>query len=91
QFTRTKHFLPYGPFLAGGALVVMFCWRSIWMFEIALAESRARDDRVATFALRRLFGDPVSLVSLLAAIVGGTILLLGLLRIYRMLPIGKPA
>jgi len=89
QFTRPRHFLPYGPFLAGAALVVMFCWKSIWMFEVALAASRARDDRVSTFALRRLFGDPVALVSLLAAILGGTIVLLGLLRLYRMLPIGK--
>ena len=89
QFTRTRHFLPYGPFLAGAGLVVMFCWKSIWMFEVALAASKARDDRVATFALRRLFGDPIALVSLLAAILGGTIVLLGLLRIYRMLPIGR--
>lgn len=91
QFTRTRRFLPFGPFLAGGAFVVMLWWKSIWMFEMALAETRARDDRVATFALRRLFGDPVALTALAAAILGGTIILLGLLRLYRQLPIGKPA
>jgi leader peptidase (prepilin peptidase)/N-methyltransferase len=91
QFTRTRRFLPFGPFLAGGAIVVMFFWKSIWMLEFSLAQTTARDDRLSTFALRRLFGDPLSLAGLLGAVLGGTMLLLGLLRLYRMLPIGKPA
>lgn len=81
--------LPYGPFLALGALIVLFGWRWIWMFELALARATAADDRVATFAVRRFFGDPVALALVTGIAVGGLTLLLGLLRLYQMIPVKK--
>jgi hypothetical protein len=38
------------------------------------------------FAVRRLFGDWVSLAALLGIMVFGLVLLLGLGRLYRMIP-----
>ncbi|AMV19679.1 prepilin peptidase [Planctomyces sp. SH-PL14] len=87
QLRGGARFLPYGPFLAGGALVVMFFWKAIWMFEVVLAPTQARDDRFSTFAVRRIFGDPIILLGLFGAVIGGTLILLGLLRLYRALPV----
>jgi leader peptidase (prepilin peptidase)/N-methyltransferase len=81
-----KTYLPYGPYLAAGSLIVMFAWRWIWMFEFRLYEGAGPDDREGMFAVRRLFGDWVSLAALLGIMVFGLVLLLGLGRLYRMIP-----
>jgi len=77
--------LPYGPFLAGGVLIVLFCWQRIWMIEIGFS-SHGVQNRATTFALRRFFGDPVALVLVFGLSLGLLVGLLGLLRIYRALP-----
>ncbi len=83
--------VPYGPFLAAGAVVVLFTWKWIWMFEfdISMNSNPAIDDRMTRFAVRRLFGDWVLLVSLLGVALGGTALLMGLLRWFRSVEV-KP-
>lgn len=74
--------LPYGPFLAAGAVAVLFAWRWILMLEISLSGVPGADPR-QNFALRRFLGDPL----LLGLVLGGACLLmlfmLGLLRWYR--------
>lgn len=74
--------LPYGPFLAAGALTTLFAWRPIWMLEVPL--TLAPDpDRDSIFAIRRFFGDWVSL--LVAGCLTGVLFvtLLSLLRLYK--------
>lgn len=83
---RSNHpALPYGPFLALAAILVLFSWRFIWMAEFSLGTQGERD-RAATFAVRRFFGDPVALLLIAALSVGLLLLLLGLLRLYHMVP-----
>lgn len=76
--------LPYGPFLALGAIVVLFAWRPIWMSEISLTLD-SQPGRDSIFALRRFFGDWLSLAAtfLLAGVL--FVCLLGLLRLYKSL------
>lgn len=83
--------VPYGPFLALGAIVVMFAWRWIWMFEIEIgtAGPLGVDDRMTTFAVRRLFGDWVLLLGLSVVSIGGTAGLMGLMRLFWTLPIER--
>lgn len=81
--------LPYGPFLAAGALVVLGFWRSIWMLEIGLGWGMAAGDRASTFALRRLFGDPVALATVCGIALVSLLGLLGLIRLYRTIPVGS--
>jgi leader peptidase (prepilin peptidase) / N-methyltransferase len=82
-----KSYIPYGPYLAAGALIVVFGWRWIWMFEFRLSEAAGPDDREGIFAIRRLFGDWLSLLALAGIMLFGLILLLGLGRLYRMIPV----
>lgn len=82
-----KSYIPYGPYLAAGALIVVFGWQWIWMFEFRLSEAAGPDDREGVFAVRRLFGDWLSLLALAAIMLFGLILLLGLGRLYRMIPV----
>ncbi len=84
-----KNYIPYGPYLGLSALLVMFTWRWIWMLEFGLHEGALATDRTATFALRRLFGDWLSLVVIAAATVLGLVLLLGLSRLYRRIPVDR--
>lgn len=81
--------LPYGPFLAVAALIVLFCWQWIWMAEFSLTRSTIAS-RASTFAVRRLFGDPLALLLIAGIALGGTVLLLGLLRVYKSLPTKRP-
>src|SRR5690606_15264092 len=81
-----KSYIPYGPYLAAGALIVMFGWRWIWMFEFRLSEAAGPDASQGVFAVRRLSGDWLCLLALAAIMLFGLILLLGLGRLYRMIP-----
>lgn len=81
-----KSYIPYGPYLAAGSLIVMFAWRWIWTFELKLYEGAEANDRAGVFSVRRLFGDWPSLVALLGILVVSLVLLLGLSRLYRKIP-----
>lgn len=84
-----RNHIPYGPYLSLATIIVMFSWRWIWMFELGLTEHATRDDRLATFALRRLFGDWLSLLAIVAITVIGLVLLLGLSRLYQLIPVDR--
>lgn len=83
--------VPYGPFLALGAILVMFTWRWIWMFEvdIGLTEVAGPDDRATSFAVRRMFGDWVLLLGLALIAIGGTAGLMGLIRVFWSIPLER--
>jgi leader peptidase (prepilin peptidase)/N-methyltransferase len=85
-FSR-KSYIPFGPYLSLAALIVMFNWRRIWKFEIPLGGRS--EDRLTTFAVRRLFGDWQSLLIMAAAILVGLILLLVLRRLYKAIPVTR--
>ena len=75
-----KRFIPFGPYLALATLVVLFTWRWIWGFEIEWRPG-------TTVAVREFFGDWPALLILAAIGVGLLVLLLGLLRLYRAIPV----
>jgi len=77
--------LPYGPFLALGAITVLFTWKFIWMAEFSLTDG-AVQNRETTFAVRRFFGDPIGMLIVAGMSFGLFVLLIGLLRIYKSLP-----
>lgn len=81
--------VPYGPFLALAAVIVMFAWRWIWMFEVEMSTSEdlGHDDRATAFAVRRLFGDWALLAGLFATAIGGTAFLMGLIRLFWSIPL----
>jgi len=87
RMLTNRPFVPYGPFLATAAMLVLLGWRWIWLFP--------HDAPRRGFAVRNLFGDAVSL-----AILGGSALaafcgLLAIVRLYGSIPVrgrrlGKP-
>jgi len=85
--------VPYGPFLALGAIIVMFTWRWIWMFEIDISTTGpgAIEDRATSFAVRRMFGDGMLLAGLSVVAFGGTAGLMSLMRLFWTLPIPRHA
>lgn len=76
--------LPYGPFLAAGAVTTLACWKWIWMLEIPLTAT-PNPPREAVFAIRRFFGDWMSLLATVGLAVTLLASLLLLLRIYKSL------
>ncbi len=75
KLMTNKPYVPYGPFLSAATVLVLFTWHWIWTWET-----------VEWFNLRRMLGDGPS-IAILAAMVFGTLaVLLGLLRLYRMIP-----
>lgn len=91
QRVAGRSYLPYGPFLALAAVVVLFCWRKIWMFEVVIAAAPRPGERETTFVLRRLFGDGPGLAILAGLLAGGTIIMLGAWRLYAMIPVRSRA
>ena len=85
--------VPYGPFLALGAIITMFTWRWIWMFEIDISTTGpgAIEDRATSFAVRRMFGDGMLLAGLCVVAFGGTAGLMSLMRLFWTLPIPRHA
>lgn len=82
RLSTGRRFVPFGPYLAAATVVVLFSWRWLWNLQIPWAPSGA-------VSVRRLFGDWPSL-----AILGGTafaalVLLLGLIRLYRSVPVDR--
>lgn len=75
RLLTNRPYLPFGPYLSLGTLVVLLSWQQLWMFEIS-----------NEFSIRRLFGDGPGLAILGGASFFALIVLLGGLRIYRMVP-----
>jgi leader peptidase (prepilin peptidase)/N-methyltransferase len=63
-----RTYIPYGPFLAAAAVIVLCSWRWIWEFESRLG-SAFGDDRKPTFSVRRLFGDPAMLLGIAGVVI----------------------
>ena len=84
-----KPYLPYGPFLCLAAYAVLMTWRRIWMFELQLSMIPGDVDRVSTFAIRRLFGDWVSLLLIACVTLAVLMVVLFLRRVYRNMPVKR--
>ncbi|MGH7201215.1 MAG: prepilin peptidase [Planctomycetaceae bacterium] len=82
RLTTRRRFVPFGPYLAAATVVVLFSWRWLWMFEFPWTAQQ-------TFSVRRLFGDWQSLVILAGIALAAFVVLLGLLRLYRGIPVPK--
>ncbi|MBI1310712.1 prepilin peptidase [bacterium] len=75
RFTTNKSYVPYGPYLAMGALLTLLGWRWLWTLELA-----------HVFSVCRLFGDPTGLAMLAGIALAGFIVLLGGVRLFRAIP-----
>ena len=80
-----KPYVPYGPYLSAAAIVVLFTWRWLWMFELKSGEWSRED----VFAIRNLFGDGIALAMIAGIALAALSILLGLLRLYRQFRIGR--
>lgn len=76
-------FVPYGPYLSAATLVVLFGWKWIWTLTISTSEGEI-------LSVRKMYGDLVGLGILGGIAIGALVLLLGLLRIYRSVPVTRP-
>ena len=72
-----RPYIPYGPFLAFGAVAVLFTWRWLWTFEVGLGSAINRENRQARFRLRDVFGDPWLMLGVSAVMVVALVLMLG--------------
>ena len=75
-------FVPYGPFLSSSTLAVLFFWRSIWTFRFHWSDRDA-------FSVSKIFSDALGLAILLGIAFATLVLLLGIIRLYRNIPV-KP-
>jgi leader peptidase (prepilin peptidase)/N-methyltransferase len=76
-----RRFIPFGPYLAAATVIVLFAWRWLWMLEFPWAGE--------TISMRRLFGDWPSLAILGGSAIAAMVLLLGLIRLYRAIPVDR--
>ena len=67
--TTRKTELPYGPYLAAAALLILYAWKWLWIPS------------------RNVFSDPQALGILFAVLAAGLVVLLGLIRLYRLIPV----
>lgn len=72
-----RPYIPYGPFLAFGAIAVLFTWRWLWLFEVSLGTTFNTNDRRSRFRLRDVFGDPWLMAGIAAVVVVALALMLG--------------
>lgn len=84
-------FVPYGPYLAGGAYLTLLLWPRIWMLEIPLSPAVAGVARIPVFSVRELFGDPVVLGSIAGGSLAALGILLGGIRLLKNLPLRNAA
>ncbi len=75
RLTTNKSYVPYGPYLAAGAVLTLLGWRWIWTLEMA-----------NVFSVRRLFGDPAGLAILAGIAFVSFVGLLGAVRLFRAIP-----
>lgn len=86
---HAKSYLPYGPLLCLATYIVLLTWRRVWKFELQLSGDSPIGDRVNTFAVRRLFGDWVSLLLIAGVTLIALLVVLFLRRLYRNLPVNR--
>jgi leader peptidase (prepilin peptidase) / N-methyltransferase len=79
-----RTYIPYGPYLAFGAVAVLFSWRWLWMLELGLGSMVNPNDRRARFRLRDVFGD----VWLMAGIAGAVTVALAAMLLLRRWAMG---
>ncbi|MCA8992993.1 MAG: prepilin peptidase [Planctomycetaceae bacterium] len=77
--------IPYGPFLAGGVVLVLFFWGDIQTFKLNLTSADTNDPR-QVFELRRFLGDAVALATVAGGSLTLLVVLLGGLRWYKSGP-----
>ena len=70
-----KSYIPYGPYLAAGAVLTLLGWRWLWTLEVA-----------DVFSVRRLFGDALGLAMLAGIALTSFVVLLGGVRLFRKIP-----
>ena len=70
-----RNYIPFGPYLSLATVIVLLSWRWFWMLE-----------GPSEFSIRKLFGDAVGLEILAGISVVSLILLLGCVRLYRLIP-----
>ena len=75
KLISNRPIIPYGPYLCAAAIAVLFTWRWLWEWEPN-----------SQISIRRLFGDWVGLLILAGTAVGALAVLLGMVRLYRMIP-----
>jgi leader peptidase (prepilin peptidase)/N-methyltransferase len=75
KLVTNRPIIPYGPYLCAAAIGVMFSWRWLWEWEPN-----------SQVSIRRLFGDWIGLLILAGTAIAALAVLLGFLRIYRMIP-----
>jgi leader peptidase (prepilin peptidase)/N-methyltransferase len=75
RITTGRNYIPFGPYLSLAAVIVLLSWRSLWLLE-----------GPSEFSIRKLFGDAVGLGILAGISVVSLILLLGCVRLYRLIP-----
>lgn len=71
KFAHARRAVPYGPYLAFGAVLVLFTWRWLWI------------------PTRELFGHWPTLAALGGLMVVTLAALLGLVRLYRSIPVAR--
>ncbi|GAB4144681.1 MAG: hypothetical protein Tsb009_16460 [Planctomycetaceae bacterium] len=76
-------FIPYGPYLSAATVVVLFSWKWIWPFEVQIGTDEI-------ISVRKIFGDLVGLGILIGIALTALAVLLGLLRMYRTIPVSRP-
>jgi leader peptidase (prepilin peptidase)/N-methyltransferase len=76
-----RTFIPYGPYLSTAAVIVLFTWRWLWMLQFPISQDRM-------FSMRLLMGDWQTMLIVAGVALGAFVAMLGLLRIYRTMPIG---
>ena len=68
-------YVPYGPYLSAAVFLVLVGWQWLWLFQ-----------PTETISVRHFFGDWQGLLILAGIAVAALCLLLGLLRLYRLIP-----
>ena len=74
-----KTYVPFGPYLSVAAIVVMFTWRWLWMFEVKTGPH----GEFYLYSTRRMFGDPIGLAIIAGIALGALCGLLLLVRLIR--------
>ena len=73
-----RSFVAFGPYLAAATLIVLCAWRRLWL---------GSDPSQVEGGLRIVFSDPALAAIAVGAVIGGTAMLLGLLRALRSVPV----
>ncbi len=75
RLLTNRSYVSFGPYLSISAILVLLNWRTLWMLEAT-----------NEFSVRMLFGDAPGLAILAGISIAAFVLLLGCLRLYRLIP-----